>query len=476
MPRWEFKPLKTIITELTANNQVVVRYVNRPNCLSGSNEGDNAPVRDQNQIATLIQKVENINKTLANAHIEYSHENKRTYVQGKISNLFACMDANTLEEVCTETNFYRACKIPDVIEYVEKSKDGVYVNKTTYRCLTSERKLALDIIKKSQHRVKRERSWGKLQKDKTLTRNARQKILEAGAVIDKHVGTHNAFELTLTLPGSGWDAYDVVSRWSGYIVNRLTQIIRRAEKKGVEVHWFFVWEHQKRGALHMHWCIAVESDWRIANCLCLELRAKWFELLEELSVKTHIDLFKKRGFSGTWRHSPEMWQYNIARVRKNVAAYFSKYCGKHGDIDRLNTRRRAHQKRIAEKYPNSPDSARVYSLSPTRYWGCGMRTKRLCAYYRVTIRFDVASPREGDFICKIIHKWISDLSAKCTTVSRSFKKVAPDTGFIYCSGWEYKTWFDANVIEEIRMILYRVRCDHMRKKDAIGALLDLEYF
>ena len=468
--------MKTIITELTANNQVAIRYVNRPDCLPPRNLGDLSRERDAEYIANLYQKVEDIDKVLSNSQVEETYINKRTYIQETIKTISDFIGANREDIHYEERSKYTKLVLPDKIKYFDIDGEFPLEVEVTTKELISRRRAHLDIIKKSQQRVKRERSWGKLQTDKTLTRNARQKILEAGAVIDKHVGTSNSFELTLTLPGSGWDAYDVISRWSGYIVNRLTQIIRRAEQKGVEVHWFFVWEHQKRGALHMHWCVAVESDWRVANLLCLELRAKWFELLEELSVKTGIDLFKKRGFSGTWRHSPEVWQYNIARVRKSVAAYFSKYCGKHGDIDRLNTRRREHQKRIAEKYPNSPDSARVYSLSPTRYWGCALRTKRLCAQYRVTIRFDIFSPREGDLVYKIIRGWLADLSDGLTEVSRGFKKVAPDTGFIYCSGWERKIWFDSAVMDGVLRLFKRIRACKERKIDVIGALLDLDYF
>ena len=468
--------MKNIIAELTANNQVVLRYVNRPNCLPPRNLGDLSYERDNEYVAKLVQKVEDINKVLANAHIDRNYENKRTYVQESIKTICQFIGVNTEYKLREDVSRYSVLELPEEISYVDI--DGKYpvVVKTSTKDLLAKRQSHLDIIKKSQQRKKYVRSWGKLQADKTFTRNAKQKILEAGAVIDKHVGNTNAFALTLTIPGSGWDVYDVVSRWSGYIVNRLTQIIRRAEQKGCEVHWFYVWEHQKRGALHMHWCLAVESDWHIANLLCMELRGKWEELLEEFTVKTGIDLFKKRGFSGTWRYSPEVWQNDIFRVSKSVAQYFSKYCSKNAHVNKTNTRRRSYEKKNLVGTYDKANKARIYSLCPTRYWGCAMRTKRLCAKYRVTISFDVSSSREGNYVCEIIRKWLGNLSPELTEVSRSFKKTAPDTGFIYCSGWERKIWFSPNVIDDVVALFKRIRSNKERKIDSIGAMLDMDWF
>lgn len=453
-----------------------MRYVNRPNCLPARNLGDLSSNRDSEYIAKIVQKVEDINKVLLNAHIEKTCTKTTKYIQESIPGLDKVIGANKDKVICSVTKKYSILELPKTIEYWDVEGDFPVQTICDTKELILRRLAFLDIIKKSQQRKKSERNWGKLQTDKTLTRNGKQKILEAGAVIDKHVGNTNAFALTLTLPGSGWSAYDVLSRYSGYIVNRLGQIIRRAEAKGVSVHWFFVWEHQKRGALHMHWCIAVESDWRIGNLLCLELRAKWFALLEDLSVLTRTDLFAKRGLSGTWRHTPEVWQADIFRVKKSVAGYFSKYCSKsHGESDIL-SRRRAYEERKSALNPDCADSARVYSLSPARYWGSASRTKKLCQLYSVTICFNVASPREGDWVYQIIRGWLLELSPKLTEVSRYFKKIAPDTGFIYCQGWERKAWFDKSVMDDVVVLFKRIHANQLRKVDAIGALCELNSF
>lgn len=466
--------MKAIITELTANNQVVVRYVNRPNCLPPRNLGDLSCDVENEQTAKLQKKVERTYAIVRNASIEYLHDNSRRHdVKQDIIDFYD--HGGKVGKIFSLARYKgNACTIPEYVEYREIINGKLEYKRSTPHELHLERLARLDIIKKSQQSMKRERSWGKLQVDKSFTSNAKQKILEAGAVIDKHIGNTNAFALTLTIPGSGWDVFDVVSRWSGYIVNRLTQIIRRAEKAGVKAHWFFVWEHQKRGALHMHWCLAVESDWHIANLLCLELRAKWEQLLEEFSVKTGIDLFKKRGFSGTWRYSPEVWQNDIQRVNKSVAQYFSKYCSKNAHADKTNTRRRYYEKRKLSLNPDSADAARVYSLCPTRYWGCARRTKRLCALYRVTIRFDVASPRESDWVYKTIRRWLAHICPELKEVSRSFEKASADTGFIFCKGWERRIWFSADVMDRVLLLFKRIYANQQRKTDVIGALCGCE--
>lgn len=465
--------MRTIVAQLTANNQVAIRYVNRPNCLKGKNPGDNSAIKAVNLLAKYQKRSEDIINIIANAHIEYFHDNNRITYEDMQQMQCEGIYANIDNQNHTVKKYYKACKIPDVVEYVEVTGQIKRLVRTTRACLVSERLRVLDIIKLSQHRKKRERPWGKTQTLKSFTRNAKQKILEAGAVVDKHVGKEKSWELTLTIPGSGFTVYQAVSQWSGYLVNRLTQIIRRAEAKGIKCHWFFVWEHQKRGALHMHWCISVENSAVAGNLLALEMRSKWYELLEELSVKLGIDLFRKKGFLGTWRHSPDVWQSNIARVRKSVAAYFSKYCSKNVETSRFNRDRRDAEARLANSSADKPDRNRLHSLCPSRYWGCSSRTKQLCREYRVDLSFSVASAREGDFIYKALQIWISNVCGSIQEVSRAFKKIAPDTGFIYCQGWERKLWFKADHLDEMVVLFKRLRDAPLRKTDAIGAVAEM---
>lgn len=469
--------MKNIIAQLAANNQVTIRYYDRPNCLKSKSTGDLSAQKDIHALGRIQQKLEDIDKVLSHGCKEYEHENKfdlydnrNLFGRDRVPALPGGASSNTV--VSTPA---RATDTSGIIEYFNPESSRIV--QTNYKELTERKRSYLDIIKKSQHTTKKERCWGKVQTVKKFTRNAKQKILEAGAVVDKHTKKGSQYELTLTIPGSGVDVYDVVARYSGYLVNRITQIIRRLEAKGHHVFWFFVWEHQKRGALHMHWCICVNSSPSESESLCRKIRAKWFDLLEELSVKTAIDLFKKKGFMGTWRYSPSMWQSNIAVVRKSVAAYFSKYMSKTYETSRFNRSRRERQEALRKKYPNRVEYARVISLCPSRYWGCGSRVKHLCRRYRVNVPFSISSEEESRFVADAVSEWLGEISDKLTKVSRTFKKVATDTGFIYCRGWEIKIWFKASVMDDVLRMFERMRACEQRKVDGIGAVLSLgEYY
>lgn len=455
---------------------MTVRYVSRPNCLAQKNPGDSTVEKQDSQISRFVKKAEDINNIISNASMSYMHDNNAiTYadIAKKQS------EGLPIEQDCKNhslKNCYKACLIPDKIEFESKIGQKMGITKTTRAILCNERRALLDIIKKSQQRLPKLRTWGEIQSVKSFSRKAKQKILEAGAVVDKHSGVHGSYELTLTIPGSGKEVYEVVSRWSGWLVNLQTQVIRRLEKKGLDVYWFFVWEHQKRGALHQHWCISVPNEPMISDWLCRKIRAKWYELLEVLSVKTGIDLFRKRGLSGTWRHASEVWQSNIAPVRKSVAAYFSKYCSKNAETSRYNKARRFYAKTIPNLDTDWTKRASIYTLCPSRYWGSSRRVKRLCAQYRVSISFSVASSEEGDYIYQTIYKWVANLSDTCKTVSRSFEVVGGDAGFIYCKGWERKIWFAKDALDAVFTLFQRIRANEQRKVDPIGALVDIGYF
>lgn len=464
--------MKKIIARLSANNQLSLKYSSRPNCLSGKEQGDLTAQKNLEYQAKLHHRIHAINQSLTHACKEYAH----------INTILGDMSARATEHV-TEYEIIQgggliqkveapACYIPDTLEWVE-IQDGVpEIVKTTYRCLTSEKKRLLDIIEKSQQPSKTDRIWGKPQSLKRFTINAKQHILEAGAVVDRDCGRDNSFELTLTVPGSGYDVYRIVSEWSGWIVNRQTQVIRRLEAKGVEVYWFFVWEHQKRGALHQHWCIAVPDDPMMADYICRQIRKKWWQLLAELSEKTLIDLFRKKGSFGTWRDTPSVWQSSVSPIEKSVAAYFAKYASKNVQTSKYNQKRRETLARADKSKLNRTRQNPVFALCPSRYWGANMRIKSRADELSVNISFDVPDAASGSYIAECISKWIASISDKYREVSRVFRICAPDTGFVYCEGWEQRCWFNSEVYDIVRLIMLRIKSSPLRKKDALGAILD----
>lgn len=213
----------------------------------------------------------------------------------------------------------------------------------------------LDITKKSQ-RPSSHANWGKAQKPKAFGSNARHRILESGAVIDRAKPKSSTYELTLTLPGSTPEAIKAVADWSGWIVNRQLQSIRRIDKS-IRPWWFFVWEFQKRGALHQHWCIAADTP-EMAYSIAMEIRQLWYKCLHELLDKAGVDCYARKGF-GTWRDSPKQWQWHCQAIKKSVAAYFSKYTSKEG----ANVRREQRYTRTGKIH------------YPSRWWGSSAEVK-----------------------------------------------------------------------------------------------------
>lgn len=193
---------------------------------------------------------------------------------------------------------------------------------------------ALDIIDEFQQNARSRKSkggWGFAAKPTIFTRNARHRLLEAGAVMDAECG-HNTYEVTCTIPGSTREAFQVVADYSGWICNRLLQIVRRFTNP---LHWFYVWERQKRGALHVHFAIGSSNISDVKKAAC-QLEYMWFELLLELGEKTGVDCFRKnRNF--TWRNRPEKWQSHVSPINKSCAAYFSKYAGKSANAAQKST-------------------------------------------------------------------------------------------------------------------------------------------
>jgi len=209
---------------------------------------------------------------------------------------------------------------------------------------------ALDIINEFHlvQKVVQKGGWGHQSKPTKFTKNARHRLLEAGAVVDQVCGL-NAYEVTCTLPGSTSDSLRLLAENTGWIMNEITRVIRKEKCK----YWFYVWEFQKRGALHLH--LLVASPEGSMESLAVKLQSRWWELLKSLSVRTGVDAFGRKT-GGSWRKSPFRWQSHIAPIQKSVAAYFSKYAGK-GSSDVCKGK--------------SPSQV----FYPSRWWGCSTEIK-----------------------------------------------------------------------------------------------------
>ncbi len=216
---------------------------------------------------------------------------------------------------------------------------------------------------------------GQDNRNTNFTRRARHKILEAGQVVenlcptaDPEIAAVNARAITLTLPGSTPEAIRALAAWSSWLVNNLMQEVRDIKKL---IHYFWVWEHQKRGALHYHLCIAAHPDDYSMDELGElgdRMISRWWELLKVMESKRPvarggkkgnlpgIDMFERsdkavqaRGGPKTWRDQPEKWRADNQPIKKSVAGYFSKYASKN----------------VSSGYSSNIQNA----YSPSRWWG-----------------------------------------------------------------------------------------------------------
>lgn len=229
----------------------------------------------------------------------------------------------------------------------------------------------LDIIKKSQRKPKS----CKLHRPKSFTSSAGQKLRECGAAIDQITAqprfTH---EVTLTLPANHSLAFAALASQSGYIINRLFQPIRR--KYGSLCLWFFVWEYQKRGALHLH--IAVyHPDECEGLWICTQLIEHWHKLLIDISERCDTDMFlSKHSDRATLR---QFHQHHCQPMKRSLGAYFSKYAGK----------KESKQAWYCQKYPVS------------RFWGCCQPLKEIIKTLSFTLEINMEN---SDFIQEVVDK------------------------------------------------------------------------
>ena len=168
------------------------------------------------------------------------------------------------------------------------------------------------------------RGYGERPRPTKFGLRARRTLLRAGGAMDSLPGgVEKRVFFTGTLPGSTPEAMTAISAWSAWIVNAWKAWVSRRIRSKYD---FYVWELQKRGALHFHYCIYIERD-EDREWFLREAKKEWVRLLEGISDKSGIDLFARQG-GGSWRGYHRLIQAYAQPCRKSVAAYLSKYCGK----------------------------------------------------------------------------------------------------------------------------------------------------
>jgi len=202
------------------------------------------------------------------------------------------------------------------------------------------------------------RSQYYLSKPKEFGSDAGQKILESGAMIDRLCGDRPEFAhcTTLTLPSSCKAAYRCLASYSGYCVNRLFQYLRR--HYGDMNYYFFVWEYQRRGALHLHIC-HYHPDLSEGMLIGNKLIDLWHIILCDISENSGIDMFLSG--KGDYCTIRRLHQHHTQPMQKSCGRYFAKYAKKSAKSGK-----KYYVRHFSKIFP------------PTRFWGRSRALKKMC--------------------------------------------------------------------------------------------------
>jgi hypothetical protein len=220
----------------------------------------------------------------------------------------------------------------------------------------------------------------------------RRAILRSGAVMSRlYPERGQTWEVTLTLPGSTMQAKKCLAAYTSWLMNRLLQVIRDFKKKRkVTISNFYVWEWQKRGALHLHMALGCEDTLIVEEC-ARAVRAKWFCLLEELGELTEIDMFAKSS-TFTWKDKPSAWQSHCMPIEKNLAAYFAKYASK-------------------DKDSGIPKSGSPVLFYPTTWWGRSRDLAQAVRENTIKICLNYLTEEVADEKVNVLHSIINNYEA-----------------------------------------------------------------
>lgn len=170
--------------------------------------------------------------------------------------------------------------------------------------------------------VKRKAGFGHLPAETRFGARGRDTLREFGAIVDEVYGK-NALFCTMTLPGTGDAQYKALAEWSGYVVQRICQWFR---DNLPECEYGWVWEWQKRGALHFHSVVACADAGRLDS-----VSVRWKEfcrgVLQDTSERANINLFENTE-TGEDHSRRDCIQMDCQKMEKSALRYLSKYLGK----------------------------------------------------------------------------------------------------------------------------------------------------
>lgn len=194
--------------------------------------------------------------------------------------------------------------------------------------------------------------FGRLPRPTEFGVSARRQVKRLSAVLDGLVAKpEELIFFTGTLPGSTRDSMLALSQWSGFVIHRLKAWMHDIDSR---YKCLFVWEWQRRGALHLHMAVHCDKEEHRREIFD-GLRARWFDLLGAVSDRSGVDVFRRAGGRGTWKDALHKCRARAEWVRKSIGAYLGKYMSK----------------------AVGPTGAKSRYFYPSRWWGSTQNLKEL---------------------------------------------------------------------------------------------------
>ena len=274
----------------------------------------------------------------------------------------------------------------------------------------------LSLVLKSQTE-RSDAGFGRLSdKPSAFGLNAKRLLIRRGAAMEGTAPPEECLFLTGTLPGSTVDSFRSLAEWSSYIVHRLKSWVGNYALSKLD---FYCWEYQKRGALHLHYCVWLPDSVGRAR-IFRGFHDWWVEILHTVGEKSHCDMFRKNS-NKTHLGNPRTVRAVAEICRKSPARYLAKYLTK----------------------SSSPVRGAARAFSPARWWGTSRPLKKLCDSLTQTIEII-----EGGFHrVRVLWEQIFHACASSDSVTYSYRhKVGSGHTLVsYPNSPEEKTWLLQNL-------------------------------
>jgi len=243
----------------------------------------------------------------------------------------------------------------------------------------SVHKQQLDIIRKKE--TPKKVSLTRRNTPKSFTRISGQRLRECGAAMDILCAGDltQCHEVCLTLPANHEAAFAALAQNTYFATHRIFAYLKK--QYNGEVSWFYVWEYQKRGALHLHLAVH-HRDSSLLDTICGDIKRAWIRILEDIGQSAGTCMFSDKTMKKCT--ISQNWQMHSEQIRSSVGGYFSKYAGKE----------ESKQSWYCQKYPIS------------RFWGSSATIKQVIKENSMEYEWDF----QGDL--EAVEKFHEELIAK----------------------------------------------------------------